>query len=46
LRQDVGIGAWEIRRKTLFENETLQIHLFEAGPRPDADAGFFGWGAR
>jgi len=39
LRQDAGIGALEISRKTLFESETLQIGLFEA--RPDSDA--CGW---
>jgi AraC-like DNA-binding protein len=36
LRQDAGIEALEISRKTLFEGATLQIGLFEARPRSDA----------
>ncbi len=32
LRQDAGIKALEISRKTLFESATLQIGLFEARP--------------
>src|SRR4051794_17767667 len=36
LRQDAGILALEISRKTLFESATLQIGLFEARPVSDA----------
>ena len=36
LRQDAGIKALEISRKTLFESATLQIGLFEARPTSDA----------
>jgi len=36
LRQDAGIKALEISRKTLFESKTLQIGLFEAHPTSDA----------